>query len=96
MSRYGERKRGGLGFCIFPGYKWCGPGCNGPGVPINAVDAACRAHDLCYRRTRDYCACDQRFIRRLKFLENPHTQEGRHARMILQYMKIQRFFNCSF
>ncbi|WP_325058505.1 hypothetical protein [Lentibacillus cibarius] len=35
-------------FCIFPGYKYCGPGCSGPEQPINAVDAACQVHDICY------------------------------------------------
>ncbi|RDY66986.1 phospholipase, partial [Halobacillus trueperi] len=39
-------------FCVFPGYRWCGPGCSGPGAPINETDAACKAHDECYRKTR--------------------------------------------
>ncbi|MFB5660398.1 phospholipase [Alteribacillus sp. HJP-4] len=91
----GRRGRGPR-FCVFPGYNWCGPGCSGPGAPVNAVDAACKAHDLCYRRTKNYCACDEEFIRRLAHLQNPYTREGRNARAMLQYMKIQRFFNCSF
>ncbi|MCP3029936.1 phospholipase [Halobacillus sp. A1] len=82
--------------CVLPGYNWCGPGCNGPGPPVNAVDAACKAHDICYQRSRHYCSCDLAFIQRLERLQNPYTEEGRHARMLLHYMKIQRFFTCSF
>ncbi|RSL30784.1 phospholipase [Salibacterium salarium] len=81
-------------FCVFPGYNWCGPGCSGPGVPINAVDAACQAHDECYLYHGNYCACDQAFIERLTALQTPYTPEGRHARTMLRYMKVQRFFTC--
>lgn len=28
-------------FCVFSGYRWCGPGCSGPGQPINDVDSCC-------------------------------------------------------
>ena len=52
-------------FCVFPGYNWCGPGCNGPGEPINEVDAACKAHDICYRGYEDRCKCDSEFLHRL-------------------------------
>ncbi|ASK61922.1 phospholipase [Virgibacillus phasianinus] len=83
-------------FCIFPGYNWCGPGCSGPGAPINKVDAACKAHDECYRRTGAYCKCDREFIRRLQSCRNPHTREGRQANVIYNYMKAQSFFTCGF
>nr|WP_226585647.1 phospholipase [Halobacillus litoralis] len=83
-------------FCLFPGYKYCGPGCSGPGEPLNAVDAACKKHDECYRYYRDYCACDEAFIRRLERLQNPYTEEGRQARVIYKYMRLQRLFTCSF
>jgi len=97
MSRPNSRRRDiSPRFCIFPGYNWCGPGCSGPGNPVNAVDAACKAHDECYKAYGNYCACDQAFIKQLLSLQNSYTQEGRHARMMLQYMKIQRFFSCSF
>ncbi|QHT45220.1 phospholipase [Halobacillus sp. ACCC02827] len=82
------------GFCVFPGYRYCGPGCSGPGEPINAVDAACRAHDECYRIKKDYCACDRAFLKRLKKLQTPETQEGRHAHTLYQYMKVQKTFTC--
>jgi hypothetical protein len=94
--RRGPQRRRGPRFCIFPGYNWCGPGCSGPGAPINAVDAACREHDLCYQRTGDYCYCDSLFIERLSRLQNPYTVEGRHARLMLNYMRIQRRINCLF
>ena len=44
-----QRRKGRFRFCVFPGYNWCGPGCNGPGAPINELDAACKAHDICYQ-----------------------------------------------
>ncbi|WP_114353542.1 phospholipase [Saliterribacillus persicus] len=81
-------------FCVFPGYRWCGPGCRGPGAPINKTDAACKAHDECYRKTGNYCACDEVFIKRLSSLKTLQTQEGRHARLMLQYMKIQVILSC--
>ncbi|RWZ52168.1 phospholipase [Halobacillus fulvus] len=83
-------------FCLFPGYKYCGPGCSGPGVPLNAVDAACKEHDECYAYYGNYCECDLAFIEKLKHLQNPYTTEGRHARLMYNYMKFQRFFTCSF
>lgn len=27
---------------------WCGPGHSGPGKPVDAIDACCKQHDLCY------------------------------------------------
>ncbi|AXI08531.1 phospholipase [Oceanobacillus zhaokaii] len=91
-----NRRRRSPRFCIFPGYNWCGPGCSGPDKPINAVDAACKEHDICYRKTRDYCRCDDQFVNRLTKLQDPYTEEGRQARLMLQYMRIQRDINCLF
>ncbi|WP_249316474.1 phospholipase [Bacillus sp. FJAT-50079] len=93
MSRR-KRRRGG--FCVFPGYRWCGPGCSGPGVPINAVDAACKAHDECYRRNKRACDCDRAFLQRLKKMTCERTREGRHARILYRYMKFQTLFSCEF
>ncbi|MEK3889408.1 phospholipase [Bacillus sp. FSL K6-3431] len=90
--RYKKRLR----FCILPGYNWCGPGCSGPGAPINKVDAACRAHDECYRRSGNYCECDREFLRHLRPLITPHTRMGRHAHLLHQYMKFQTLVNCGF
>lgn len=83
-------------FCMFPGYNWCGPGCSGPGAPINEVDAACRQHDLCYQWTRERCRCDHDFIERLERLQNRYTREGRHARVLLNHMRILKGINCLF
>ncbi|UOQ84485.1 phospholipase [Gracilibacillus salinarum] len=82
--------------CIFPGYRWCGPGCSGPGAPINEADAACKAHDECYLYSGDRCACDEAFIQRLRYLAGRPTEEGHHARVMLRYMKVQRVFTCGF
>ena len=86
----------GFRFCIFPGYNWCGPGCSGPGAPINAIDNACKEHDICYSLHQNRCQCDQQFLRRLRPLMNPCTKEGRHARFLYKYMIIQTFINCGF
>lgn len=81
-------------FCVFPGYRYCGPGCSGPGAPVNAVDAACKLHDECYRRFGNNCYCDQVFLNRLRSLINPYTIEGRHAQILYRYMKIKTRFTC--
>ncbi|TFE00546.1 phospholipase [Jeotgalibacillus salarius] len=85
-----------LKFCVLPGYRWCGPGCSGPGDPINKTDAACKAHDECYRDTGNRCACDKEFIKKLSSLQSPRSKEGRHAWLILQYFRLQRIFTCLF
>jgi hypothetical protein len=85
-----------LRFCIFPGYRWCGPGCSGPGAPINAVDAACKAHDECYKRFGPSCKCDTEFMDRLRPLISPYTQDGRYAKFMYNYMRFQALFTCSF
>jgi hypothetical protein len=82
----------GWRFCILPGYKWCGPGCSGPGAPINAVDAACKAHDECLEMCGQCCECDEEFLERLRCEMNPHTQEGRDARLLFKLMKLKMFF----
>lgn len=88
------RKNKGYGFCVLPGYNWCGPGCHGPGPPINDVDAACQAHDYCYGIGRHRCECDQEFLNYLRPQIDYYTQEGRHARLIYHYMKLQTMFTC--
>ncbi|WP_237458553.1 phospholipase [Pontibacillus yanchengensis] len=80
--------------CLFPEYNWCGPGCSGPQGPINAVDAACRAHDLCYRSKGPRCDCDVEFLERLDRLRELRSKEGEHARLIYSYMKLQTLFKC--
>nr|WP_255457462.1 phospholipase [Sporosarcina sp. JAI121] len=89
-----RRGNGRFRFCILPGYNWCGPGCNGPGDPINDLDAACKAHDVCYRMGRNACECDREFLHRLRSKIDPCTQKGRHARRLYNYMKLQTLFTC--
>ncbi|MDX8366780.1 phospholipase [Cytobacillus sp. IB215665] len=73
--------------CLFPGYRWCGPGCSGPGAPINDVDAACKAHDECYRIYGRTYECDLMFVRQLRPKVNPYTEKGRHAQLMYNFMK---------
>ncbi|MGG1291742.1 hypothetical protein ABE218_10345 [Bacillus smithii] len=47
MHRNTRRKKS-PGFCIFLGYRWCGPRCSGPGAPINDVDACRISNDKEY------------------------------------------------
>jgi hypothetical protein len=86
----------GLGFCLFPGYRYCGPGCSGPGAPINDVDAACKKHDECFSKYGLSCKCDIQFLRRLKKKCNPYTKKGRQAAILYNYMKFQAAFSCGF
>ncbi len=90
-----QRGNGRFRFCILPGYNWCGPGCSGPGAPINEVDAACKAHDDCYRMYGSPCECDQEFLQRLRYEINPYTQKGKHARLLYNYMRLQTLFTCN-
>ena len=90
------RRNGRLRFCILPGYNWCGPGCNGPGAPINDVDAACKAHDDCYRSGRNACECDREFLCRLRNKIDPCTHKGKHARLLYNYMRLQSCMTCRF
>jgi len=89
-----QRRRPNL--CLFPGYNWCGPWCNGPGEPINEVDAACKEHDICYQKTGNRCKCDREFINRLNPYIVDDTEQGKRARTMYKYMRIQAFFNCDF
>lgn len=83
------------GICIFPRYRWCGPGCSGPGAPINDVDACCKMHDECLTRygSRSKCKCDQLFINCLKPKVNL-SDKGIAAGMMYGYMKMQVLGNC--
>lgn len=43
---------------------WCGLGEMKRRPAVDALDAACRAHDLCYERLgRGACSCDRAFLR---------------------------------
>ncbi|WP_084781839.1 phospholipase [Bacillus niameyensis] len=80
--------------CIFPGYNWCGPGCSGPGAPINDVDACCMRHDLCLRRNIDPCICDFAFMDCLRPKMSRPTPDGRHASLMYGAMRLRTSFRC--
>lgn len=86
----------GPGICFPRGYRWCGPGCSGPGKSINDVDAACKAHDACYRKYGDSCRCDREFMQILQSKMDPRTEKGRHARTLYNFMRIKNAFTCGF
>lgn len=76
-----------IDFCL-PGYKWCGPGCSGPGAPVNRVDACCMMHDKCYERLGPTKSCDRQFLNCLRPKMNTRTKAGRDAALIYSFMKI--------
>ncbi|MTH53536.1 phospholipase [Bacillus mangrovi] len=81
--------------CIFPGYKWCGPGCSGPGAPINQVDSCCMRHDKCLDSGRSKCQCDREFLRCLEPHINRYSESGKTAALIYDVMKLRTAFTCS-
>ncbi|WP_223589269.1 phospholipase [Neobacillus bataviensis] len=90
-----NRSRSGLfSFCIFPGYRWCGPGCSGPGDPINDVDACCQKHDQCLNKGISPCQCDKEFMECLHNKRNRETDKGRKAALMYDFMKVRSAFTC--
>ncbi|UII54208.1 Parvovirus coat protein VP1-like protein [Cytobacillus spongiae] len=80
----------GRGICL-RGYRWCGPGCSGPGAPTNGVDSCCKLHDECYRkygRANPYC--DTLFINCLKPKMNRHSKQGRDAALFANLIQLRR------
>lgn len=80
--------------CLFPGYRWCGPGCSGPGAPVNEVDACCMRHDLCLQKGYHSCYCDRQFMKCLDHYRTPMTPSGRHANLMYQFMKVKTSLTC--
>ncbi|MEM5015097.1 phospholipase [Metabacillus indicus] len=89
-----QRKRQRRPRCIFPEYRWCGPGCSGPGMPINDVDACCQKHDLCLDSGRSSCDCDRAFVECLRPKMNRETEKGRNAAFMYKIMKLKMMFTC--
>lgn len=59
---------------------FCGPGDGGAGeAPTDALDAACRAHDLCYDQAARSCACDAD-LRRAALAVAADPQQSRELR----------------
>ena len=80
-------------FCIFPNYRYCGPGCSGPGQPYNDVDGCCQAHDRCLEK-HSQCYCDRKFLECLRPKAKLTTSKGRIATLMYIYMKVQTVFTC--
>ena len=57
---------------------WCGAGDVNRASPVDALDAACRAHDLCYERVgRGACQCDKALLKATAALvKSPRTPEA--------------------
>ena len=79
------------GFC-YPGYRYCGPGCSGPGAPVNAVDKCCQDHDACYQKNWPKKYCDERFQHCLNLYKNSPTKMGRDARLFSRAIHLKNFF----
>ncbi|WP_455660412.1 Parvovirus coat protein VP1-like protein [Pradoshia sp.] len=88
MMRNRRRKRG---FCV-PGYRYCGPGCSGPGSPTNAVDSCCKRHDDCYQRYGPCKYCDDLFLDCLRPKINRQTNMGRDAALFYNVMRLRSSF----
>nr|WP_083270875.1 hypothetical protein [Bacillus marinisedimentorum] len=89
-----RRPAGGGGLCL-PGYRWCGPGCSGPGTPLNEVDSCCKTHDECYRAYGGPdCRCDSEFLRCLERQVTPNSRQGRDALRMYRFMRMWMSFNC--
>lgn len=62
---------------LFHGH-WCGAGDRNRASPVDVLDAACRAHDLCYERVgRNACDCDRAFLEATaKLIRNMRVEES--------------------
>lgn len=76
----------------YPGYRYCGPGCTGPGKPVNVVDECCRQHDLCYEMGYPKRYCDEYFQFCIYPYINSHTKMGREAAFFSNMIKMRKFF----
>lgn len=79
------------GFC-FPGYRYCGPGCSGPGAPVNAVDSCCQLHDACYARYGPTHFCDEQFQQCLNRYKYSPTKMGKDARLFSKAVRLKKLF----
>lgn len=77
-----------IGFC-YPGYRYCGPGCSGPGAPTNAVDNCCLHHDACYYYGYDKRYCDALFQHCLSQYKYAPTKMGKDARLFSKAIHIK-------
>ncbi|WP_079526461.1 Parvovirus coat protein VP1-like protein [Halobacillus hunanensis] len=73
----------------FPGYRYCGPWCSGPGAPVNQLDALCMEHDACYRKFGSKRMCDKMFLERLRPWMHHPGRIGRDARLMEMAMRFK-------
>ncbi|KGR92411.1 Parvovirus coat protein VP1-like protein [Ureibacillus massiliensis 4400831 = CIP 108448 = CCUG 49529] len=86
-----RRRRLRLGLC-YPGYRYCGPGCSGPGLPTNPVDACCKMHDECYARYGRTPFCDEQFFRCLAPHMRRNDKMARDAALFSKVIRLRNFF----
>ncbi|MHC0036218.1 phospholipase [Pseudoneobacillus sp. C159] len=80
--------------CIFPNYRYCGPGCSGPGAPLNDIDACCKKHDRCLGRKESECCCDRELLKCLRSKMHRDHPRGRDAALMYGAMKVKTVFSC--
>lgn len=84
-----NKRRKATGFCLPGGYRYCGPGCSGPGAPINFVDSCCQKHDRCVARYGSCAYCDQKLIDCVDSRRAVRGNEGQTARLISNFMSLR-------
>ena len=88
-----QRRRNTTGGFCFPGYRYCGPGCSGPGAPVNEVDRCCQFHDACYDRFGPSKYCDDMFQQCLSRHRYARTKMGKDARVFSAAVRVKNLFN---
>ncbi|SES90858.1 hypothetical protein SAMN05421676_10283 [Salinibacillus kushneri] len=73
-----------------PGYRYCGPGCIGPGTPVNQLDVFCMQHDTCYRSNGNRRLCDDVFLRQLHPYTYRRDKLGKDARLMYQAISLKK------
>ncbi|NLY80972.1 MAG: Parvovirus coat protein VP1-like protein [Lysinibacillus sp.] len=87
-----QRRRPLIGFC-YPGYRYCGPGCSGPGAPTNPIDACCMEHDYCYRMYGPSRYCDELFQQCLHPFKDPYYGKmARDAKVFSGSIRMKNIF----
>lgn len=65
---------------------YCGKGNRG-GRPVDAVDAACRQHDICYHKGRYKKSCDEKFVNNLAKLNKLGSKQKAAKKVMSAYFK---------
>ncbi len=75
-----------------PGYHYCGPGCSGPGMPTNQLDAFCMQHDACYRSGNSRRTCDAIFLNQLLPYTYRTDKLGKDASLMYRAIQLKQLF----